>query len=141
MERASEQGTAQQLRVSDSRRTSSERGTTPEPSRQSSEKLRPIGRALGLLCDAKRMDFTPRQLSTWVQGWSCFSSEAVVMATTAAALSSDPFPQLGDLIRAIQREQNKAATTPTQGDPDRLSIGTVRAVVKALRIKKCVPCA
>lgn len=117
------------------RRISSENGTTQEPSRQSSEKLRPIGRALGLLCDAKRIDFTPRQLSTWVQVLSCFSTEAVVMATTAAALSSDPFPQLGDLIKAIQREQNKTATTPTQGDPDRVSIGTVMAVARALGLR------
>lgn len=116
-------------------RISSENAITQEPSRPSSEKLRPIGRALGLLCDAKRIDFTPRQLSTWVQVLSCFSSEAVVMATTAAALSSDPFPQLGDLIKAIQREQNKTATTPTQGDPDRVSIGTVKAVAKALGLR------
>ena len=114
---------------------SSGNAITQEPLRQSSEKLRPIGRALGLLCDAKRIDFTPRQLSTWVQVLSCFSSEAVVMATTAAALSSDPFPQLGDLIKAIQREQNKMATTPIQGDPDRVSIGTVMAVAKALGLR------
>ena len=120
---------------SGSARISSGNAITQEPSRQSSEKLRPIGRALGLLCDAKRIDFTPRQLSTWVQVLSCFSSEAVVMATTAAALSSDPFPQLGDLIKAIQREQNKTATTPTQGDPDRVSVGTVMAVAKALGLR------
>ena len=135
-QQAGEQDRAQQqLRVSSSRRTSGENETTPELSRPSSERLRPIGRALGLLCDAKRIDFTPRQLSTWVQVLSCFSSEAVVMATTAAALSSDPFPQLGDLIKAIQREQSKGATTPTQGDPDRVSIGTVKAVAKALGLR------
>ena len=118
------------------RRISSERSTIAEPSRPSSDQLRVIGRVLALLCDAKRIDFTPRQLSTWAQVLSCFSSEAVVVATTTAALSTDPFPQLGDLIKAIQREQNKSATTPTQGDPDRVSIGTVRAVMKAMRIEE-----
>ncbi len=118
------------------RRISSERSTIGEPSRLSSERLQVIGRALGLLCDAKRIDFTPRQLSTWAQVLSCFSSEAVVVATTTAALSTDPFPQLGDLIKAIQREQNKSATVPTQGDPDRVSIGTVKAVIEAMRIRE-----
>lgn len=118
------------------RRTSNGNGITDEPLRPSSDQLRVIGRALALLCDAKRIDFSPSQLATWATVLGCFPAELVAMAATKAALSCEPFPQLGDLIRQIQREQNKAATVPTQAEPDRVSIGTVKAVMRAMRIEE-----
>ena len=121
---------------SGSRRISSESATIAEPSRPSSDQLRVIGRALALLCDAKRIDFSPSQLSTWATVLGCFPAELVAMAATKAALSCEPFPQLGDLVRQIQREANKQATVPTQAEPDRVSIGTVRAVMRAMRIEE-----
>lgn len=121
---------------SGSRRISSGNETIAEPSRPSSDQLRVIGRALALLCDAKRIDFSPSQLSTWATVLGCFPAELVAVAATKAALSCEPFPQLGDLVRQIQREANKQATVPTQAEPDRVSIGTVRAVMKAMRIEE-----
>ena len=122
--------------LSGSRRISSGNATIAEPSRPSSDQLRVIGRALALLCDAKRIDFSPSQLSTWATVLGCFPAELVAVAATKAALSCEPFPQLGDLVRQIQREANKQATVPTQAEPDRVSIGTVRAVMKAMRIEE-----
>ena len=121
---------------SGSRRTSNGNETIAEPSRLSSDQLRVIGRALALLCDAKRIDFSPSQLATWATVLGCFPAELVAVAATKAALSCEPFPQLGDLVRQIQREANKQATTPTQAEPDRVSIGTVRAVMRAMRIEE-----
>ena len=121
---------------SGSRRISNGNETIAEPSRPSSDQLRVIGRALALLCDAKRIDFSPSQLSTWATVLGCFPAELVAMAATKAALSCEPFPQLGDLVRQIQREANKQATVPTQAEPDRVSIGTVRAVMRAMRIEE-----
>ena len=121
---------------SGSRRTSKGNETIAEPSRPSSDQLRVIGRALALLCDAKRIDFSPSQLSTWATVLGCFPAELVAVAATKAALSCEPFPQLGDLVRQIQREANKQATVPTQAEPDRVSIGTVRAVMRAMRIEE-----
>ena len=122
--------------LSGSRRTSNASETIAEPSRPSSDQLRVIGRALALLCDAKRIDFSPSQLSTWATVLGCFPAELVAVAATKAALSCEPFPQLGDLVRQIQREANKQATVPTQAEPDRVSIGTVRAVMRAMRIEE-----
>ena len=121
---------------SGSRRTSSGSEITGEPLRPCSDQLRVIGRALALLCDAKRIDFSPSQLSTWATVLGCFPAELVAVAATKAALSCEPFPQLGDLVRQIQREANKQATVPTQAEPDRVSIGTVRAVMKVMRIEE-----
>mgnify|MGYP003661031241 CR=1 FL=1 len=121
---------------SGSRRTSSGSEITGEPLRPCSDQLRVIGRALALLCDAKRIDFSPSQLSTWATVLGCFPAELVAVAATKAALSCEPFPQLGDLVRQIQREANKQATVPTQAEPDRVSIGTVRAVMRAMRIEE-----
>lgn len=122
--------------LSGSRQTSSGSEITGEPLRLCSDQLLVIGRALALLCDAKRIDFSPSQLSTWATVLSCFPAELVAVAATKAALSCEPFPQLGDLVRQIQREANKQATVPTQAEPDRVSIGTVRAVMRAMRIEE-----
>ena len=109
------------------------RRTTPEPSRQSSETARQVGQALRLLCNAKRIEFTAEQLLTWVTVLSCFPPTDVATAATRLALGSEPFPQLGDLVRAVQREQVKRAAVPNC-DPEKIGSGLVMQVMKAMKI-------
>ena len=109
------------------------RRTTPEPSRQSSEQAHQVGQALRLLCNAKRIEFTPEQLLTWVTVLSCFPPSDVATAATRMALGSEPFPQLGDLVKAIQREQVKRAAVPNC-DPEKIGSGLVAKVMRAMKI-------
>ena len=107
--------------------------TTPEPLRQSSEPARQVGQALRLLCNAKRIEFTAEQLHTWVTVLNCFPPSDVATAVTRMALGSEPFPQLGDLVRAVQREQVKRAAVPNC-DPEKIGSGLVAKVMKAMKI-------
>lgn len=64
-----------------------------------------------------------------------FPPEVVNMAILEMALSQDPFPDCGKVIAKCQIEMAKRAVTPSQADPAKPTIGTVRAVAKALGIK------
>jgi len=107
--------------------------TTPRPSQQSSEPARQVGQALRLLCNAKRIEFTAEQLLTWVTVLNCFPPSDVATAATRLALGSEPFPQLGDLVKAIQRELVKRAAVPNV-DPEKIGAGLVSKVMQAMRI-------
>lgn len=54
-------------------------------------------------------------------------------AATRLALGSEPFPQLGDLVKAIQRELVKRAAVPNV-DPEKIGAGLVSKVMQAMRI-------
>lgn len=65
---------------------------------------------------------------------NCFPPTDVATAATRLALGSEPFPQLGDLVRAVQREQAKRAAVPNF-DPEKIGSGLVVQVMKAMRIE------
>jgi|GEM_PF-6673576 len=64
---------------------------------------------------------------------SCFPPSDVATAATQLALGSEPFPNLGELLRAIQREQTKRAAVPNV-DSEKIGAGLVVKVMKAMRI-------
>ena len=95
-----------------------------------------IGESLKRLCALKNQaQFTAFAIETWAAALSVFPPEVVNMAIIEMALSQDPFPDCGKVIAKCQIEMAKRATTPSQADPAKPTIGTVRAVAKALGIK------
>lgn len=64
--------------------------------------------ALARLCSAKSaMELTPHALQTWTAALATYRSEIVNYCIVQAAISADPFPDLGKLIAACETETQR----------------------------------
>ena len=64
--------------------------------------------ALARLCSAKSaMELTPHALQTWAAALATYRPEVVNYCIVQAAISADPFPDLGKLIEACESETQR----------------------------------
>ena len=64
--------------------------------------------ALARLCSAKSaVELTPHALQTWTAALTTYRSEIVNYCIVQAAISADPFPDLGKLIAACETETQR----------------------------------
>jgi hypothetical protein len=64
--------------------------------------------ALARLCSAKSaMELTPHAVHTWTAALTTYRSEIVNYCIVQAAISADPFPDLGKLIAACEEETQR----------------------------------
>ena len=86
-------------------------GDTPQHSGKSSAmttRQKGLAPALARLCSAKSaVDLTPHAVHTWTAALATYRSEVVNYCIVQAAISADPFPDLGKLIAACEEETQR----------------------------------
>lgn len=109
------------------------RGTKPHSTQSSAltGRAAAIAPAMARLCSAKQtVNLSQHALQTWAAALSVYHSDIVNFCIVQAAISPDPFPDLGVLMAACKVEHGKRH--PQAGrQSDTPSKATVQAVAKA----------